>query len=185
MVLSVDEKTSVPPRCRVHPMPPAPPGNIPPRHEHEDTRGSALHVFAAVDIRSGQVVGQGSPRKRQQACMTFLEQLDREMAQQIKTIHLVCDHVSTHHGQAVRKWVAKHARCLSLHARARLLYEAGGTVVQHHPTQPPAHRRLCLDGAPPRPASPVIGEWNQHAHPFHWSTTSVAKVMAKAPAIGA
>jgi hypothetical protein len=163
MVLSVDEKTSVPPRCRVHPTPLAPPGNIPPRHEHEDTRGGA----------------------RQQACITFLEQLDREMAQQIKTIHLVCDHVSTHHGQAVRKWVAKHARCLSLHARARLLDEAGGTVVQHPPTQPPAHRRLCLDGAPPRPASPVIGEWNQHAHPFHWSTTSVAKVMAKAPAIGA
>jgi hypothetical protein len=27
-----------------------------------------------------------------------------------------------------------------------------------------------------------IGEWNQQAHPFHWSTQSVAKVMAAAPA---
>jgi hypothetical protein len=26
-----------------------------------------------------------------------------------------------------------------------------------------------------------ITEWNWHAHPFNWSTTSVAKVMAAAP----
>jgi hypothetical protein len=30
-----------------------------------------------------------------------------------------------------------------------------------------------------------IREWNQHAHPFNWSTKSVAKVMAKAPAMAA
>jgi hypothetical protein len=27
-----------------------------------------------------------------------------------------------------------------------------------------------------------IGEWNQHAHPFNWSTKSVAKIMADASA---
>jgi hypothetical protein len=27
-----------------------------------------------------------------------------------------------------------------------------------------------------------IQEWNQQAHPFHWSTKSVAKIMAAAPA---
>ena len=27
----------------------------------------------------------------------------------------------------------------------------------------------------------VITEWNRHAHPFNWSTKSVAKVMADAP----
>jgi hypothetical protein len=26
-----------------------------------------------------------------------------------------------------------------------------------------------------------IAEWNRQAHPFHWSTKSVAKVMADAP----
>jgi hypothetical protein len=30
-----------------------------------------------------------------------------------------------------------------------------------------------------------IQEWNQHAHPFNWSTQSVAKVMAAAPALAA
>jgi hypothetical protein len=30
-----------------------------------------------------------------------------------------------------------------------------------------------------------IEEWKQHAHPFNWSTTSVAKIMAEAPALAA
>jgi hypothetical protein len=30
-----------------------------------------------------------------------------------------------------------------------------------------------------------IHEWNVHAHPFNWSTKSVAKVMAAAPALAA
>jgi hypothetical protein len=30
-----------------------------------------------------------------------------------------------------------------------------------------------------------IHEWNQQAHPFNWSTKSVAKVMAAAPALAA
>ena len=30
-----------------------------------------------------------------------------------------------------------------------------------------------------------IWEWNKQAHPFNWSTKSVAKVMAEAPALAA
>jgi hypothetical protein len=30
-----------------------------------------------------------------------------------------------------------------------------------------------------------ISAWNQQAHPFNWSTKSVAKVMAGAPALAA
>jgi hypothetical protein len=30
-----------------------------------------------------------------------------------------------------------------------------------------------------------ICEWNQQAHPFNWSTKSVTKVMAEAPALAA
>jgi hypothetical protein len=27
--------------------------------------------------------------------------------------------------------------------------------------------------------SAFVKEWNEHAHPFHWSKESVAKIMAK------
>jgi hypothetical protein len=30
--------------------------------------------------------------------------LDREIGEHIRTMHLVCDHVRTHHGQEVTRW---------------------------------------------------------------------------------
>jgi hypothetical protein len=32
---------------------------------------------------------------------------------------------------------------------------------------------------------PFICEWHQQSHPFNWSTKSVTKVMAEAPALAA
>ena len=73
VVLSVDEKPSLPPRPRLAPTRPAQPGNLPNRDDHEDKRSGALNLLAAFDTCSGIVCGQGYPRKRQQECITFLE----------------------------------------------------------------------------------------------------------------
>jgi DDE superfamily endonuclease len=110
MVLSVDEQTSLQPRPRRAPTRPAQPQNLPNRHEHECQRTGALHLVAAFDTRSGRVYGQGYARKRQQACIAFLEYLDQEIAGHIRTLHLVCDHVSTPHGKEVTRWLAHHPR---------------------------------------------------------------------------
>jgi hypothetical protein len=110
MVLSLDEKTSLQPRPRLAPTRPAQPQNLPNRYEHEYKRAGALNLFAAFDTRSGRVYGQCYERKRQQECIAFLEYLDQEIAEHIQTIHLVCDHVRTHHGKEVRTWLATHPR---------------------------------------------------------------------------
>jgi hypothetical protein len=186
MVLSVDDKTSLPPRCRVHPTPPAQPGNMPIRHEHEYKRGGALNVFAACATRSGQVCGPCDPRKRQQEFIPFLAPLDRAMAHHMKTIHIVGDHVSTHHGKDVRKWVAQHSRVVfrltPVHCSWMKQVEQWLSLLQRQrlriaDCESKEHLQAKL--------SQLMCEWNQHAHPFHWSTKSVAKVMAKAPAIAA
>jgi transposase len=54
-VLSLDEKTSLPPRPRPSLTRPAPPYNLPNRVEHEYKRAGALHLVAAFDTRSGKV----------------------------------------------------------------------------------------------------------------------------------
>lgn len=110
MVLSVDEQTSLQPRPRLAPTWPAQPQNLPNRHEHESKRAGALNRCAAFDTRSGQVDGHGDERKRQQEFIAFLDALDQEIAAHMRTIHLVCDHVRTPHGQEVTKWFAKHPR---------------------------------------------------------------------------
>ena len=79
VVLSLDEKTSLPPRPRQHPTPPAQPRNLPNRCEHEYKRAGALNLFAAFDTRSGKVYGHCADRTRQQECLAFVEQLDREL----------------------------------------------------------------------------------------------------------
>ena len=186
MVLSVDEKTSWQPRCRVHPTQPAQPGNLPTRHEHEDKHGGALNLCAAFDTRSGQVFGHCYQRKRQQEFMAFLEQLDREIEEPIKTIHLVCDHVSMHHGKDVRTWSAKHPRFLlhftPVHCSWMNQVEQWFSILQRQRLriadfESKEHLQAKLDQC--------IREWNQQAHPFNWSTKSVAKVMAEAPALAA
>jgi transposase len=97
-VRSVDEKTSLQPRPRSSPTLPAQLNHLPTRLEHEYKRVGALDLFAAYD------------RKRPAEFMAFLEHLDREIPEAIRTIHLVCDHVSTHHGKEVTRWIPHQPR---------------------------------------------------------------------------
>jgi transposase len=186
LVLSVDEKTSLQPRPRHAPTRPAQPQHLPNRYEHEYKRAGALNLFAAFDTRSGQVYGHCDDRKRQREFIDFLEALDREIDEQISTIHLVCDNVSTHHGQEVRTWLAKHTRFVMhftpVHCSWMNQVEQWFSILQRKRLRiadfaSKDHLRAKVDQ--------FIQEWNQHAHPFSWSTKSVAKIMAEAPALAA
>lgn len=99
IVLSVDEKTSLQPRPRVQPTKPARPG-VPNLVEHEYRRDGALNLFAAFDTRTGRVYGQCYGRRRQKEFIAFLEHLEAETPETIRTIHIVCDNASTHYGFA-------------------------------------------------------------------------------------
>jgi transposase len=186
VVLSVDEKTSLQPRPRRHPTLPAQPQHWPNRCEHAYKRAGALNLFAAFDPRSGQVYGQCDDRQRQQECIAVLEHLDRVIDAHITRSHLVCDNVSTHHGQEVRKWLANHPRFVfhftPVHCSWVNQVEQWFGLLQR--------KRLRIADFESKDQlrakiDHFIAEWNQHAHPFNWSTKSVAKVMADAPAMAA
>ena len=186
MVLSVDEKTSLQPRPRHSPTLPAQPQNVPNRPEHAYKRAGALHLFAAFDTRSGKVYGQCYERKRQREFIAFLEALDAEIDERIGTLHLVCDNVSTHHGKEVRKWLANHPRFVlhftPVHCSWMNQVEQWFSIVQRKRLRivdcaSKDHLRAKIEQ--------FIQAWNQQAHPFNWSTKSVAKVMAAAPALAA
>jgi transposase len=182
IVLSLDEKTSLQPRPRQHPTKPAQPRGVPNRVEHEYKRAGALHLFAAFDTRTGQVYGQCYPRKRQQEFIPFLAYLDREMPAHITLIHVVCDNVSVHHGKEVQKWLKQHPRFqfhfTPTHCSWMNQVEQWFSILQRK-------RLRVADFASKEDLQAkiiqCIAEWNRHAHPFNWSTKSVAKVMAEAP----
>jgi transposase len=182
IVLSLDEKTSLQPRPRLQPTKPAQPG-CPNLVEHAYRRDGALHLFAVFDTRTGHVYGQCYSRKRQRECSAFLASLEAEIPQTIKTIHIVCDNVSTHHGKAVCQGRQPHPRFVfhftPVHGSWMHQVEQWFSILQR--------KRFGITDFASKAVlqtqiEQFIPEWNQVAHPFNWSTKSVAKVMADAPA---
>ena len=183
VVLCVDEKTSLQPRTRRTPTRPAGPDGRPNLVEHEYRRCGALQLFAAFDTRSGRVYGRTYDRKRQTEFIDFLKHLDAEVAASVKVIRLVLDNVSTHHGKKVRTWLKKHRRFqlhfTPVHCSWMNQVEQWFGILQR--------KRLRIADFQDKAdlaakVQQFIAEWNDRAHPFNWSTKSVAKVMADAPA---
>jgi transposase len=179
VVLCVDEKTSLQPRTRTAPTKPAQ-VDRPVQVEHEYKRKGALNLFAAFDTRTGQVYACTAPRKRQVEFIAFLEQLDREIPSTITLIHVVLDNLKMHKGKQVQAWLADHPRFAFHHPPVHcswmnqveqwfsLLQRKRLRIADFQDIQHLADRLLAF-----------VEEWNQRAHPFNWSTKSVAKVMAK------
>jgi len=182
VVLSLDEKTSLQPRPRNHPTKPARPGNEPVRVEHTYRRAGALNLFAAFDVHSGRVIGQCYSRKRQEEFIAILGHLDEHYGPQITTIHIVCDNFSAHRGKKVRAWLKSHSRFrlhfTPTHCSWLNQVEQWFSIL--------ARKRFRIADFASLPdlahqISRFISQWNHRAHPFNWSTKSVAKVMADAP----
>jgi len=179
MVLCVDAKTSLPPRTRKAPTLAAQPGR-PVRVEHAYVRKGALHLCAGFDTRTGTVYATTAERKRQVECITFLEHVDQEIAPHITTMHVVLDHVRMHKGKQVQAWLAKHPRFVvhfpPVHCSWMNQVEQWFSIVQRK-------RLRMADFADKKHLAQrltaFVAEWNEQAHPFQWSTKSVAKVMAK------
>lgn len=178
-VLCVDEKTSLQPRTRKSPTLPAQPG-MPIRVEHEYERKGALNLFAAFDTRSGKVYGHTAERKRQKEFIEFLEQLDREIPAEITLIHIVLDNLRMHKGKQVQAWLAKHPRFVFHHPPVHCSWmnqvEQWFSILQR--------KRLAIADFADKAElaerlKAFIAEWNEHAHPFKWTTKSVTKIMAK------
>lgn len=179
MVLCEDEKTSLQPRPRKTPTKAARKGK-PALVEHEYGRCGALNLFAAFDTRTGKVYTMTAERKRQDEFIAFLEMLDREIGVQITTIHVVLDNLRMHKGKKVQAWLAKHPRFVFHHPPVHCSWmnqvEQWFSILQRK-------RLKIVDFASKAELAEKLrqfaAQWNEKAHPFKWTTKSVAKVMAK------
>ena len=182
MVLCVDEKTSLQPRTRRSPTLAAQPG-LPVRVEHEYQRKGALNLFAAFDTRTGKVYAHTAERKRQKEFIEFLEQLEREIPAHITTIHLVMDNLRMHTGKQVQAWLEKHPRFAFAHPPVHCSWmnqvEQWFSILQR--------KRLAIADFADKAhlaerLHAFVKEWNEQAHPFHWTKKSVTKIMVKCQA---
>jgi transposase len=178
-VLCLDEKTALQPRPRKAATLPSRPQSIM-KVEHEYERQGALNLLAAFDSRTGKVWGQTYERKRQVELIAFLEYLDKQIPVTITQIHVVLDHLKRHKGRKVQAWLAQHPRLVfrfpPVHCSWMNQVEQWLSILQR--------KRLKIANFKDKQAlaerlQAFIAEWNAHAHPLHWTTKSVAKIMAK------
>lgn len=107
-VFCVDEKSAIQALDRLDPVLPLSPGRAE-RHGFEYYRHGTLSLYAALDTRSGEVIGQTSARHTSAEFVAFLEDLVARQAPE-QVIHIICDNLSAHKTKAVCDFLARHPR---------------------------------------------------------------------------
>ena len=81
----------------------------PERGTRDYLRHGTTDLFAALDARTGAVIGQCRPRHRTQEFRAFLDEIDRGVPPDLE-VHLVLDNLKTHKTGLIRDWLAKRPR---------------------------------------------------------------------------
>jgi transposase len=108
VVLCVDEKSQIQALERTQPILPMRPGQAE-RRSHDYRRAGTVSLFAALDVKTGNILSKIQPRHRAVEFKKFLELIDREVPQDLD-VHLIVDNYSTHNTAAIRRWLAKRPR---------------------------------------------------------------------------
>src|SRR5215472_11693522 len=108
LVLCVDEKSQIQALDRTQPGLPLKKGRAA-TMTHDYKRNGTTTLFAALDAKSGLVIGECHPRHRAKEFIKFLKRIDRCVKKYLD-IHLVLDNYATHKTPAVKRWLAKHRR---------------------------------------------------------------------------
>jgi len=76
---------------------------------HDYKRHGTTTLFAALDVKSGMVIGDCMPRHRTKEFLKFLRRIDRAV-QGKRDVHLILDNYATHKTSEVTAWLDKNPR---------------------------------------------------------------------------
>jgi transposase len=108
LVLCVDEKSQIQALDRMQPLLPMRPGQIE-RRTHDYSRHGTTSLFAALNAKTGQVLGACHQRHRSIEFRKFLDQVD-VAAPPDNDIHIVMDNYATHKTLLIQRWLVRHPR---------------------------------------------------------------------------
>ncbi len=106
LVLCVDEKSQVQALDRTQPVLPMDFG-YPEYQTHDYVRHGTTSLFAALNAKTGDVIGQCHRRHRHQEFLKFLNRID-DSAPDGAEVHLIMDNYGTHKTEKVKKWFQRH-----------------------------------------------------------------------------
>jgi transposase len=108
LVLCVDEKSQIQALDRTAPLLPMRPGQIE-RRTHDYARHGTTSLFAALETKTGALIGQTKRRHRSVEFRSFLDTIEKNVPPELD-IHLILDNYGTHKTQLIRDWLAKRPR---------------------------------------------------------------------------
>ena len=171
VVLCVDEKSQIQALDRTAPILPLFPG-VPERRTHDYRRYGTTNLYAALNLASGQVIADLSPRHRATEFIRFLTLIDREVPEALE-VHVVIDNSSTHKTPAVHRWLLRHPRfCLHFtptYSSWLNLVERWFGALTSRWLQRGSHRSVKELVASIRT---WIASWNDDPRPYVWHKTA-------------
>ncbi len=108
LVLCVDEKSQIQALNRTQPSLPLTFGK-PSTRTHDYKRHGTTSLFAALNVATGNVIGQLKRRHRSAEFLQFLNTIDGSVPTDLD-VHLIMDNYGTHKTDAVRAWFAERPR---------------------------------------------------------------------------
>ncbi len=108
LVLCVDEKAQIQALDRTRPLLPMRPGQVE-RRTHDYRRHGTTSLFAALNVKTGQVIGQLHQRQRTREFRQFLDTIEANVPAQLD-VHLILDNYGTHKTALIQRWLFKRPR---------------------------------------------------------------------------
>jgi transposase len=108
VVFAVDEKTAIQALDRLDPVLPLSPGRAE-RHGFEYYRHGTLSLYAALNTKTGEIVGQTVPRHTSEAFIDFLQDIVDTQPRR-REIHVIVDNLSAHKTKRVQAFLDAHPR---------------------------------------------------------------------------
>lgn len=177
IVFSVDEKSQIQALDRTQPGLPMKKGRAG-TMTHDYKRNGTTTLFAALNVATGEVVGECYERHRHDEFLVFLKKLERQTPKGL-ALHLIVDNYATHKHPAVQAWLARHPR-VHMHftptsASWLNLVERFFAEITHNRI-----RRGVFTSVAELEAAIVayLAHRNQHPRPFTW-TASVESIIEK------
>lgn len=79
------------------------------RRSHDYRRHGTTDLFAALNVKTGSVIGACTKRHRSQEFRAFLDQVEASVPADLD-VHLVLDNASSHKTRLVHDWLVKRPR---------------------------------------------------------------------------
>jgi transposase len=107
-VFCVDEKTAIQALDRLDPVLPLSPGRAE-RHGFEYFRHGTLSLYAALNTKTGEVIGKTAERHTSEEFVGFLADVVAHQPRD-KEIHVIVDNLSAHKTERVKQFLSNHPR---------------------------------------------------------------------------